>query len=106
MRQTWDNGAKGSYVKKVIDDNFIELYNFMSESVKGNQSYVKIFTASDWRNGAIFIQNTEYEKLNPYVEVYIKNKEGYSAVIGGYIINDSGIELQSDIPYDGKVVIR
>ena len=114
---SWINGAKGSEVKRVIDNNFdildkrtIKLNEDMS---KLNSSVICVnFVASGWgfveglKTYTISIPYNDYNKANPGVEVYIKNEGDYSAVHGGYIIKESGIELQSDIPYEGKVVIR
>ena len=100
---TWDNGAKGSDVKKIIDGNF----DILDERLKQATSVcIKEFTTSDWASGVITIKYSEYNKLNPCVELYIKDNGRYSVVFGGYTINDYGIELQSDMAYEGKVVIR
>ena len=60
----------------------------------------------DWNSGVITINYSEYKKANPCVEVYMRTDNGYSPVYGGYAFTDDGIELQSDMPYNGKVVIR
>ena len=101
--KTWNNGEKGGGVKKIIDENFQELDRRTKQTV---EIYVKTFTVSDWFSGTIFIQNSEYNKSNPCIELYIKDGTGYSVVFGGYKINEYGIELYSDIAYEGKVVIR
>lgn len=104
---TWENGAKGSNVKKIIDGNFDNLDIRLKEVAKQATSvYIKEFTTSDWTSGVITIKYSEYNKLNPCVELYIKDNNGYSVVFGGYTINDYGIDLQSDMAYEGKVVIR
>ena len=104
---TWENGAKGSDVKKIIDGNFDNLDIRLKEVAKQATSvYIKEFITSDWTSDVITIKYSEYNKLNPCVELYIKDNNGYSVVFGGYTINDYGIELQSDMAYEGKVVIR
>lgn len=112
---SWINGAKASEVKRVIDDNFDILDK---RTVKVNNDISKLiplgkdFVASDWvfaeklKTYTISIPYANYNKENPCIEIYVKSKDGYSLVYGGYIISESGIELQSDIPYEGKVVIR
>ena len=112
---SWVNGAKGSEVKRVIDNNFDILDK---RTTKVNDDILKLiplgkdFVASDWvfaekfKTYTIAIPYSDYNRENPCVEIYIKNENGYSLVYGGYIISESGIELQSDIPYEGKVVIR
>jgi len=101
--KTWVNGTKGSVVKKIIDENFSILEKGLSQT---NGVYVKNFTASDWSSGTIFIKQSEYNKTTPIIELYIKNDNSYSMVLGGYRITNSGVELLSDINYEGRVVIR
>lgn len=101
--KTWNNGDNGAVVKKVIDENFdvlekrIDMLSFV---------YVKSFTTSDWVSGTITINHAEYNKLNPLVELYMKNGSEYCEVLGGYSVVDSGVVLKSDMAYEGKVVIR
>lgn len=112
---SWANGAKGSEVKHVIDKNFDILDK---RTIKINNDILTLntislnFVVSDWgfvediKSYTISIPYTDYNKENPFVEVYIKDGDGYSAVCGGYKIKEHGIELQSDIPYEGRAVIR
>ena len=126
---SWANGAKGFEVKNIIDNNFAtldtrtikidnrisEIDNRISEIDKHMEKtdfFDKNFVVSDWvlneslKLYVISIPYTDYNKTNPCVEVYIKDEDGYSLVYGGYKIVKDGLELQSDIAYDGKVVIR
>lgn len=104
---SWKNGDKGSKVKAIIDQNFSKLDERLSAlASQVSDRYARSFTSSDWTNGTIFIDYSEYRKSNPCVDLYIKNSEGYSLVYGGYEIKNSGIEIQSDLPYEGRVVIR
>ena len=100
---TWDNGARADVVKKIIDTNFQELSNRIDETA---HFYVKNFKTSDWDGNTIFISHAESKKLNPCVNLYIKTNTGYSVVEGGFEIVNGGVELQTDIPYEGRVVIR
>lgn len=100
---TWKAGDSGEHVRKVIENNFAEIVAAINQNAS---RYVKTFTASDWINGAIFIKQSDYNKLSPCVDLYIKSNDTYSIVFGGYSVSDKGVELQSDIPYEGKVVIR
>lgn len=99
----WQNGDKGSKVKKIIETNFENINAQMSE-ISRISTYN--FTLNSWNDGRIFIAQSLYSKETPCVDVYIKDENGYSLVYGGYKILNNGIELQSDIPYEGKVVIR
>ena len=114
--ETWINGAKGSEVKTVIDNNFDILDKRtakLNEDLSKKTESISIrFTKTNWafieniKTYTISIPYADYNKENPYVEVYFKNESGYLVVCGGYIIEERGITLQSDIPYEGKVVIR
>lgn len=100
---TWVNGAKGSTVQKVIEDNFLELGERISQVAF---VYATNFKVSDWRDGVISIDYSCYNKQNPSIYLYIKQGSKYEPVIGGYMITNEGIKIHSDIAYDGKVVIR
>ena len=99
----WQNGDNGGIVKKIIDSNF---RNINTQLNRMSYEYVYSFTLSDWKNGEIVIDYSSYSKDNPCVNLYIKTKTGYSLVYNGYEITSAGIKLQSDIAYEGKVVIR
>ena len=112
---SWINGAKGSDVKRIIDNNFDILEK---RTLKINDGISKLepisinFIVSEWvfvsslKTYTISIPYSDYNRANPCVEVYIKNEDGYSIVYGGYKIKEDSIVLQSDIPYEGRVVIR
>ena len=112
---SWINGAKGSDVKQVIDNNF-DILDKRTEKI--NNDVLRLnpicvnFVASDWifvegiKTYTISIPYTDYNRENPCVDVFIKNENEYSLVYGGYILEKDGIKLQSDIPYEGKVVVR
>lgn len=99
----WKNGASGGTVKKVIEENFLELEKRINQATS---TYVINFTSAGWKDGVIKIDYSNYNKQNPNVELYIKLLSGYEPVLGGYLIKNDCIEIHSDIAYDGKVVIR
>lgn len=99
------NGGQGKDVRETINSNFVELDRRTNALVP--HPYTKIFTSSHWSNGEISIPYSEHGIENPVsVSLYIGNTNNYDAVFGGYRINVNTIILQSDIPYDGKVVIE
>lgn len=100
---TWRNGDSGKIVKEIIDTNFTNLNVQIGQL---SQKYIYSFSKADWNDGIIFISYSEYLKQNPCIELYVKTSGGYSPVVGGYEINNNGISLQTDLPYDGRVVIR
>ena len=99
----WQYGDSGETVKNVIDSNFSNLNEQVNQLT---YRWEYSFKASDWVDGVIKLTYSQYKKINPCVDLYIKSKDGYSFVHGGYEIKSDGIELQSDLPYEGKVVIR
>ena len=99
----WQYGDSGETVKNIIDTNFANLNNQVNQLTN---RWEREFKESEWENGVISIAYAEYKKINPCVDLYIKNGDRYSFVYGGYEVQADGIELQSDIPYEGKVVIR
>ena len=113
--ESWVNGEKGSEVRRVIDNNFDILDK---RTVKINNDILKLsplsinFVTSDWAfvealNAYIIsIPYEDYIRENPCADVYIKSESDYLIVYGGCAIRENGIELQSDMPYEGKVVIR
>ena len=101
--KTWENGALGGTVQKIIEENFAELESAINRL---SSVYTQTFKSSEWRDGSIFIDAFRYNKIDPSVELYIKQPVGYEPVIGGYKVSNSGVELQSDIAFDGKVVIK
>lgn len=104
MMNTWNNGERGKVVRDIISKNFENLDARVNNLANG---YVLYFSESDWLNGTIFIEHLRYNKRqNPIVDLYIKNGNSYSSVYDGYEVKEDGIELQSDMKYAGKVVIR
>ena len=99
----WKNGDSGKTVKEAIETS---LNNINEQVNQLSRMYVYDFKLSDWNNGKIVIDYSVYLRQNPCVDLYIKSENGYSLVYGGYEIMQNGIELQSDMPYEGKVVIR
>jgi hypothetical protein len=112
---SWVNGAKGSEVKRVIDKNF-DILNKRTQGLSNDISNLKPlsinFVVSDWsfdesaKTHIISIPHADYNRENPCIEVYIKNNGDYSVVCGGYTVGEYGIKLRSDMPYEGRVVIR
>ena len=99
----WQNGDTGKKVKEAIEASFNNINNQLNLL---SRIAVFDFKVSDWNGGRIFIDYSIYSKQNPCVDVYIKNVNRYSPVYGGYEILSNSIELLSDMPYEGRVVIR
>lgn len=100
---TWQYGDSGKTVKEIIDTNFDNLNTQVNQLTN---RWEREFKTADWEYGVIRIPYSEYKKINPCVDLYIKTDNGFSFVYGGCVIKEDGIELQSDMPYEGKVVVR
>ena len=99
----WQNGDSGKTVQQAIETSFKYINDQLN---RVSNVYVLDFKTSDWNDGKIIIGYSEHLKLNPSVDLYVKNGNGYSLVYGGYEITSGDIELQSDLAYEGRVVIR
>ena len=98
----WQNGDTGKKVKEAIEASFNNINNQLNLlSITAFD-----FKISDWKDGKITIDYSVYSKQNPCVDLYIKSSNKYSLVYGGYEILSNSIELLSDMPYEGRVVIR
>ena len=71
------------------------------------KSYVRKFIASDWIGNSINIPFELHEIPEPIVQMYIIHNDSYEVVVGGIEIDEnSNVILSSDMPFDGKVVIK
>ena len=100
MIKTWRNGAKGEEVKSVIDYNF----NVISKALK---KYTQDIDINDWIDNNISIPFSKHSIENPTVQLLIEDGISFSPILGGVKI-DSGhnITLSTDLPFNGRVVIK
>lgn len=71
--------------------------------------YIKIFSKKDWSaQNEISIPFHLHKRENPVVQLYLRQGSFYcSDVFGGVYIDDNyNITLSTDLPFDGKVVIK
>lgn len=74
---------------------------------EGSSEYTMDIQTSDWSAGAIIIPYTKHLKRNPNVQLFMKNEDVYLAVMGGVEIDaDYNITLSTDMPFEGRVVIK
>ena len=100
MIKTWRNGAKGEEVKAVIDYNF----NVVSKALN---KYAKDISASEWIDNSITIPYNKHRVENPAVELFIKHEGSFAPVLGGVEIDSEyNVILSTDLPFDGRVVIK
>lgn len=100
MIKTWRNGAKGEEVKAIID------YNFKVVS-KALNKYIQDIEAKDWSGGNIVIPYSKHDVENPSVQLFIKNNNSFAPVLGGIEVDSAyNVTLFTDLPFDGRVVIK
>lgn len=77
------------------------------EQQSGSNCFISEFKVSTWENNIISISFDDHGVSNPTVQVFILNNGNYEPVFGCAQI-DSGmnIYLHSDLPFEGKVVIK
>ena len=100
MFKTWRNGAKGGEVKNVIDYNF----NIVSKALK---KYTQSISKDDWTDNSISIPFSKHGIETPAVQLFIKYGGSYTPVLGGVNIDSEyNVTLSTDLPFDGRVVIK
>lgn len=100
MLKTWRNGVKGEEVKAVIDYNF-------NVVLKALNKYTQNIDVDDWIDSSIAIPYSKHGVENPTVQLFVEDNGSFESVLGGVKI-DSGynVTLSTDLPFDGKVVIK
>lgn len=69
--------------------------------------YGRIISETDWVNNTITINFATHLTPNPIVQLLIKDGNSYSPVIGGVEVDSNyNIILSTDLPFDGKVVVK
>ena len=100
MFKTWRNGAQAKEVKAVIDYNF----NATSKALK---KYAQDIDVDDWTDNSIFVPFIKHGIENPTVQLFIESDDSYVAVLGGVKIDsDYNITLSTDLPFNGRVVVK
>lgn len=71
-------------------------------------AYVEQLSSSTWSsNNEYYIPFTTHQKENPCVQLFILDNETYHPVLGGVEIdNEFNILLSTDLPFNGKVVVK
>lgn len=83
-------------------------YKYVSGTWKKSPTEYNLSIAkTDWTNNEITISFTTHLITNPIVQLFIKDGNSYSPVIGGVSVdNGFNITLSTDMPFDGKVVVK
>ena len=100
MFKTWRNGAKGEDVKNIIEYNF----NLVSKALK---KYMQDISIDDWAGNSISILFSKHGIENPTVQLLIEDNGSFDAVLGGVKVDSEyNITLSTDLPFNGRVVIK
>ena len=87
----WYKYSGGSWVKTSVDDNM----------------YTQDISLSDWTDNVISIRFEQHGRINPVVQLFMDSEGSFTDVIGGVKIDSShNVVLSTDLPFDGRVVIK
>lgn len=87
----WYKYSKGTWVKTSVDDSV----------------YTQNISIADWEYNSIQIPFSQHGIENPIVQLLIQNGNSFTDVYGGVSIDaDYNISLSTDIPFNGKVVVK
>ena len=69
-------------------------------------TFAKDFKTSDWTNNEIRIPYDEHDISAPNPSLFMLHNNLYEEVIGGIVIDSNNmIIIQSDVPFDGRIII-
>lgn len=89
--EKWYKYSGGSWIKTSVDDNI----------------YTQSISISDWTDNSISILFEHHGIKSPIVQLFMKNENSFIPVIGGTDVDSAhNIILTTDLPFDGKVVIK
>ena len=89
--EQWYKYSKGSWVRTSVDDT----------------AYTQTISKEDWENGYIEIPFNQHGVKNPTVQLFMKNGESFISVLGGSRTDSNhNVILSTDLPFEGKVVIK
>lgn len=89
--EQWYKYSKGSWKPTSVDDNV----------------HTQSISINDWTNNSIQIPFNQHGIENPIVQLFVKNGNSYISVLGGVEIDSAyNVTLSTDLPFDGKVVLK
>lgn len=87
----WYRYSKGSWVKTHV----------------GGDEYTQDISVDDWVDNKIHILSTHHGIKNPVVQLLMESENSFIPVFGGVKIDSEyNVTLSTDLPFDGKVVIK
>lgn len=95
----------------VFDTDEEQLYKYSNGSwIKAsfeNNSYTQGLSINDWVDNSIAILFDQHGIQNPAVQLFMKSGDSFIPVLGGIEIDSSyNVNLSTDLPFNGKVVIK
>ena len=70
-------------------------------------TFKKNFLVADWTDNTIQISYDEHCVSSPTPSLFRLHDDCYEEIVGGITINlDETIVIQSDMPFDGKIIIK
>ena len=89
--EQWYKYFRGSWIKTYIE----------------GKMYTQGISTSDWVDGDITILFDKHSIENPVVQLFMKDSDSFIPVLGGVKIDaEHNIILSTDLPFDGKVVVK
>ena len=89
--EQWYKYSNGSWEKTSVDDN----------------AHIQNISIDNWIDNSIKILFEQHGIENPVVQLFLKNGDSFISVLGGIEIDPTyNVTLSTDLPFDGKVVIK
>ena len=87
----WYKYSKGSWARMQVDSGV----------------FAQDISINDWKNNSIKILFNQHGIENPVVQLFVKSEDSFSPVLGGIEIDSAyNVTLSTDLPFNGKVVIK
>ena len=92
--EQWYKYSKGSWVKT-------------SFGAGGGETYIQNISINEWIDNSIRIAFNQHGVENPTVQLFIKIESSFIPVLGGVEVNSEyDVVLSTDLPFEGKVIIK
>lgn len=94
--EQWYKYSDGSWTEMYFDNG--------GSSVIAYKQYIYV---DSWIDNIIYISFEQHKIEKPVVQLYMKDGDSYIPVLGGVKVDSEyNVTLSTDLPFDGKVVIK